>query len=294
LERARKGDVIRLQAGVYDVGSLVIPDGVSLIGAGAVNTVLRITCPQPMGAGLELQGESLVEDMTIISAPKQRGYMVRAAGQTARPTVRRCILLPGDNEFCAFVAWQKAAPTLTHCIIVSPVGEYGVFARDQAAPVIEYCTIISRGFGIGMMDGSTPTIRRCIVAGQCPGVLIAADSAPAVTDCVLWCRGQSATYPFPITRWTTAKDPDARDGLKTTVDPVKEITCQRDILVQDPKLRMGSGLAGYLAPAETGDAAGYGAYADSPAWPKPAASAPQVKLPDLAGCLAPATRPAAR
>ena len=294
LERARKGDVIRLQAGVYDVGSLVIPDGVSLIGAGAVNTVLRITCPQPMGAGLELQGESLVEDMTIISAPKQRGYMVRAAGQTARPTVRRCILLPGDNEFCAFVAWQKAAPTLTHCIIVSPVGEYGVFARDQAAPVIEYCTIISRGFGIGMMDGSTPTIRRCIVAGQCPGVLIAADSAPAVTDCVLWCRGQSATYPFPITRWTTAKDPDARDGLKTTVDPVKDITCQRDILVQDPKLRMDGGLAGYLAPAETGDAAGYGAYADSPAWPKPVASAPQVKLPDLAGCLAPATRPAAR
>ena len=294
LKNARKGDVIRLQAGVYDVGSLVIPDGVSLIGAGAVNTVLRITCPQPMGAGLELQGESLVEDMTIISAPKQRGYMVRAAGQTARPTVRRCILLPGDNEFCAFVAWQKAAPTLTHCIIVSPVGEYGVFARDQAAPVIEYCTIISRGFGIGMMDGSTPTIRRCIVAGQCPGVLIAADSAPAVTDCVLWCRGQSATYPFPITRWTTAKDPDARDGLKTTVDPVKDITCQRDILVQDPKLRMGSGLAGYLAPAETGDAAGYGAYADSPAWPKPAASAPQVKLPDLTGYLAPATRPAAR
>jgi hypothetical protein len=295
LEKARKGDVIRLQAGVYDVGSLVIPDGVSLIGAGAVNTVLKVACSQHMGAGLELQGESLIEDMTIISVQTRwGGYMVRAAGQTARPTVRRCILLPGDNEFCAFVAWQKAAPTLTHCIIVSPVGEYGVFARDQAAPVIEYCTIISRGFGIGMMDGSTPTIRRCIVAGQCPGVLIDADSAPAVTDCVLWCRGGSASYPFPITRWATRKDPDAKDGLKTAVDPVKEITCRRDILVQDPKLRMGKSMANYLAPAETSDAAGYGAYADSPAWPKPAENAPQVKLPDLAGYLAPATRPAAR
>ena len=220
--------------------------------------------------------------------------MVRAAGQTARPTVRRCILLPGDNEFCAFVAWQKAAPTLSHCLLISPVGEYGVFARDQAAPVIEYCTIISRGFGIGMMDGSTPTIRRCIVAGQCPGVLIAADSAPAVTDCVLWCRGGAANFPFPITRRTTAKDPGAEDGLKTAVDPVKEITCRRDILVQDPKLRLGKSLANYLAPDGNSDAAGYGAYADSPAWPKPAANAPQVKLPDLAGYLAPATRPAQR
>jgi len=292
LAKASKGDVIRLQAGVYDVGSLVIPDGVSLIGAGAVNTVLKVACPQPMGAGLELQGESLVEDMTIISAPKRRGYMIRAAGATAKPTMRRCILLPGDNEFCAFVAWNRAAPTLTHCIIVSPVGDYGVFARDQAAPVIEYCTIISRGIGIGMMDGSTPTIRRCIVAGQCPGVLIDANCAPAVTDCVLWCRGGSASYPFPITRWATAKDPDAKDGPKTPVDPVKEITCRRDILVQDPKLRLGKSLDNYLAPDGNSDAAGYGAYADSPAWPKPAASAPRITLRDLAGYLAPATRPA--
>ena len=292
LEKARKGDVIRLQTGLYEVGSLVIPDGVSLIGAGAVNTVLKVACPKPMGAGLELQGESLVEDMTIISAPKQRGYMVRAAGETARPTMRRCILLPGDGEFCALVAWNKAAPTLSHCIVVSPVGEYGVFARDRAAPVIEYCTIISRGFGIGMVDGSTPTIRRCIVAGQRPGVLIDANSAPAVTDCVLWCRGGSVSHPFPITRWSAQNDPDGNDGVKTAVDPVKEITCRRDILVQDPKLRQGGGLADYLAPDANSDAAGYGAYADSPAWPGPAAGAPQIILPDLAGCLAPATRPA--
>jgi hypothetical protein len=292
LEKARKGDVIRLQTGLYEVGSLVIPDGVSLIGAGAVNTVLKVACPKPMGAGLELQGESLVEDMTIISAPKRQGYMVRAAGETAKPTMRRCILLPGDGEFCALVAWNKAAPTLSHCIVVSPVGEYGVFARDRAAPVIEYCTIISRGFGVGMMDGSTPTISRCIVAGQCPGVLIDANSAPAVTDCVLWCRGGSVSHPFPITRWAAQNDPDGKGGVKTPVDPVKEITCRRDILVQDPRLRLGGGLADYLAPDANSDAAGYGAYAESPAWPGPAAGAPQIMLPDLAGCLAPATRPA--
>jgi hypothetical protein len=292
LEKARKGDVIRLQAGLYEVGSLVIPDGVSLIGAGAANTVLKVACPKPMGAGLELQGQCLVEDMTIISAPKRQGYMVRAAGETARPTLRRCILLPGDGEFCALVAWNQAAPTLSHCVIVSPVGEYGVFARDRAAPVIEYCTIVSRGFGIGMMDGSTPTIRRCIVAGQCPGVLIDANSAPALTDCVLWCRGGSVSHPFPITRWAAEKDPDGKNGFKTAVDPVKEITCRRDILVQDPRLRLGGGLADYLAPDANSDAAGYGAYADSPAWPGPAAGAPQIILPDLAGCLAPATRPA--
>ncbi len=294
LANARKGDVIRLQAGLYDVGSLVIPDGVSFIGEGAVNTVLKLACPQPMGAGLELQGECLVEDMTIISAPKQRGYMIRATGETARPTVRRCILLPGDNEFCAFGAWLKAAPTLSHCIIVSPVGDYGVFARYQAAPVLEYCTIISRGFGVGMMDGSTPTVRRCIVAGQCPGVLIDANSAPAVTDCVLWCRGGSESYPFPITRWATEKDPDAKDGLKTVADPVRDITCRRDILVQDPKLRLSDSLAGYLAPDVNGDAAGYGAYAESPAWPRPAENAPQVTPPNLKACLSPATRPARR
>lgn len=307
LANARKGDVIRLQAGVYDVGSLVIPDGVSIIGAGAVNTVLKVACPQPqrtdagsqpqpMGAGLELAGQSLVEDMTIISTPKRQGYMIRAAGETARPTVRRCILLPHDSEFCAVVAWQKAAPTLSRCVIVSPVGEYGVFARDRAAPVIEYCTIISRGFGVGMMDGSTPTIRRCIIAGQCPGVLIDANSTPAVTDCVLWCRGGSADFPFPITRWATEMEqkPDAKDGLKTAADPVKEITCRRDILVLDPRLRLGPSLAGYLAPDANSDAAGYGAYADGPAWPKPAENAPQVTLPDLKTCLPPATRPAER
>jgi hypothetical protein len=292
LEKAGKGDVIRLQAGLYEVGSLVIPDGVSLIGAGAVNTVLRITCPQPTAAGLELQGESLVEDMTIISAPRRSGCMVRAAGETAKPTMRRCILLPHDGEFCAFGAWNKAAPTLSRCIVVSPVGEYGLFARDRAAPVIEYCTIISRGFGIGMMDGSTPTIRRCIVAGQCPGVVMDTGCEPAVTDCVLWCRGGSTSYPFPITRWTMQKDPDPEKAPKTPADPVKEITCRRDILVQDPKLRLGKSLANYLAPDANSDAAGYGAYAESPAWPGPAANAPQITLPDLAGYLAPSTRPA--
>lgn len=294
LRLARKGDVIRLQAGVYDVGSLVIPDGVSLIGAGAVNTVLKVRCPEPMGAGLELQGKSLVEDLTVVSAPGSHGHMVRAAGESASPTMRRCILLPSDSEFCAFVAWNKAAPTLSHCVIVSPVGEYGVFARDEAAPVIEYCTIISRGFGIGMMDGSTPTIRRCIIAGQCPGVLIAADCAPAVTDCVLFCRGGSKTYAFPITRHGSVKDPDAKDGVKVQVDPVSEITCRRDILVLDPELRLGKALKGFLAPDDNSDAAAYGAYANNAPWPKPAANAPKIKLPNLKICLPPATGPAQR
>lgn len=296
LRSARTGDVIRLQAGVYDVGSLVIPDGVSLVGAGAVNTVLKVRCPKPMGAGLELQGKSLVEDITVVSTPGSRGYMVRAAGKSAGPTMRRCILLPGDNEFCAFGAWQKAAPTLSHCVIVSPVGGYGVFARDAAVPVIEYCTIISRGFGIAMMDNSAPVIRRCIVAGQCPGVLIAADCAPAVTDCVLFCRGGSKTYAFPITRHDSVRDPDDKEGakVKVKVDPASEITCRRDILVLDPRFRQGEGLKGFLAPDANSGAAAYGAYANGAAWPKPAANAPTIKLPDPKACLPPATGPARR
>lgn len=294
LQHARKGDVIRLQTGVYDVGSLVIPDGVSLVGAGAVNTVLKVRCPKPMGAALELKGNSVVEDLTVISDPTSHGYMVRAAGESARPTMRRCILLPGDNEFCALVAWDKAAPTLSHCVIVSPVGDYGVFARKQAAPVINYCTIVSRGFGIGMMDGSTPVIRRCIVVGKCPGVLLAADCEPALTDCVLFCRGGSPTYAFPITRHASVKDPDAENGVRTQVDPVSEITCRRDILVLDPKLQMGKSLRGFLAPRSNSDAAAYGAYANNAPWPKPKANAPKIKMPNLAEALPPATSPAQR
>ena len=294
LDRARKGDVIRLQTGVYDVGSLVIPDGVSLVGAGAVNTVLKVRCPKPMGAALELKGKSAVEDLTVVSDPTSRGHMIRAAGELACPTVRRCILLPGDNEFCAMVAWNKAAPTLSHCVIVSPLGDYGVFARKQAAPVIDYCTIVSRGFGIGMMDGSTPVIRGCIVAGKCPGVLIAADCEPALTDCVLFCRGGSPTYAFPITRHASVKDPDAENGIKIQVDPVSEITCRRDILVLDPKLQMGQSLKGFLVPGSNSDAAAYGAYANNAPWPKPKTNAPKINLPDLNAALPPATKPARR
>ncbi len=295
LRHARKGDVIRLQAGLYDVGSLVIPDGVSLVGAGAVNTVLKVRCPKPMGAALELKGKSAVEDLTVVSDHTSRGYMIRATGESASPTMRRCILLPGDNELCGFVAWDKASPTLSHCVIVSPPGEYGVFARKQAAPVIDYCTIVSQGFGIGMMDNSTPVIRRCIVAGYRPGVLIAADCEPTVTDCVLFCLGSSVgggCHAFPITRHGSVRDPDAKIVFKLKVDPVPEITCRRDILVLDPKLQLGETLKGFLAPDANSGAAAYGAYANNAPWPKQAGNAPKIKLPNLDKALPPATSPA--
>ncbi len=286
LRRARKGDVIRLQTGVYEVGSLVLPDGVSLVGAGAANTVLKVRCPSPATAAVQLEGKSALVDLTVLGAPDSAGHMIRVAGASAAPTISRCILLPGDNDSCALAAMQKAAPTVSHCVIVSPVGECGIRARMGAAPVIEYSTIFSRGTGISLSKNARGVIRRCIVTGQCPGVLVTGESSPAMTDCVLFCRGGSKTYAFPISRHRSVKAPDGGNDT-VSVDPVSEITCRRDILVLDPNFKKAAGLSGLLAPADNGKAAAYGAYADNSPWPAPAANAPKIKPPDLT---APTTR----
>lgn len=282
LAQALPGDVIRLQAGVYNAGSLVVPPGVSLVGAGAANTVVKVTCPKPMGAGLALDGNSVVQDVTILGTGRRKGHLVRAAGRSATPTIRRCVLIPQKGDFCAVCAWDGAAPTLSRCVIVSPVGDYGVFARRGAAPVIDHCTIVSRGFGIGMMGGSTPTIRRCILAGQSPGVLIEAGCEPAVRDCVIFCKAGSGTYRHAVTRWRVVSEtPDGESEAKARIvaEPALDILKRDDILKIDPKLRTTASLRGWLAPAN-GAVADYGAYAGA-AWPKAVTNAPKVDLPPL-------------
>ena len=283
LAEAAPGDVIRLQAGVYDAGSLTVPAGVTLVGAGPANTVVKVSCPKPMGAAVELDGNCAVKDVTLLSEGRRRGYMIRAAGGAATPTVHRCVLLPHANEFCALAAWNGAAPTISHCVVVSPVGEYGVFARDKATPVIDHCTIVSRGFGVGMMDSSTPIIRRCILAGRSPGLLIQTNCEPAVKECVIFCREGSGTYRYPVTRWkTVTTKPDGgggKAGIRIVADPAADILQRDDVLTINPKLRPTATLRGWLAPANPA-AARYGAYAGA-AWPAAVPDAPKVKLPDV-------------
>jgi DNA-binding beta-propeller fold protein YncE len=90
LEAAKPGDVVKLEARTYKAGDLVLPDGVSLQGAGYGKTILDAA---GKGFGLTLRGQrpARVSDLTIANS-LQAGLLVEGAtGLTVeRVSVRRC------------------------------------------------------------------------------------------------------------------------------------------------------------------------------------------------------------
>jgi hypothetical protein len=273
LRQAKAGDTVYCRPGLHRGTNLTVPDGVWLVGRAAAETALVVTGTGNNGPGLELCGQSRLEGLTVTGGGNRAIYMIRATGQAARPTLFQCMLLPDNSAFSGLVAWDHAAPTVRNCLIVSPRGDYGVFARQGAKPVLEYCTIISRGFGVGMMDGAAPVIRRCIIAGQVPAIICDKSSEFALSDSVLWAPAPAGA---------------AHDGLLTGDGAsIAAVRGRKDILLTDPKFTQTARLAGLLSIADSSDARAYGAYAgDGGRWPTPQGPPPAgLVVPEVRACL---------
>lgn len=287
LRAARCGDVVFCEVGRYVTDSLTVPDGVLLAGTGAANSLLVVHTFGKSVPAVRLDGNCQVEDLTITNGDATASQLVRAEGRDCRPTMTRCALIAGKHRvFASFVAWRGAAPTARNCIVISPEGGYGVFARHEAKPVLEYCTIVSRGFGVGMMDAACPVLRRCIIAGRCPGVLAEAACEFALTESVLWCRGGGGQFPYPVTKWRLEADPNDPAKRKTVSEPLSAVIKRRDVHCLDPAFVVRGEIGEYLAVPDGSDAAAYGAYAgEGGTWPASMGKVRAFPLPDLAGLL---------
>jgi hypothetical protein len=295
LRSAKCGDVVFCEPGRYVTDSLTVPDGVLLAGAGAANSLLVVHTFGKSVPAVRLDGNCHVEDLAITNGDATASHLVLAEGKASRPTLTRCALFPGkDRVLGSLVAWRGAAPTARNCIVISPQGGYGVFARHRARPVLEYCTIVSRGFGVGMMDGSTPVIRRCIIAGRCPGVLTDTTCEVALADSVLWCRGGGKQFPYPVTKWRLEKDPEDPARTKTVSQLLSAVMKRRDVHCLDPAFVVRGEFGEYLTVPDGSDAAAYGAYAGKGGkWPASTAKVRAFPLPDLVGLLKTGSRQSA-
>ncbi|HET6427308.1 MAG TPA: right-handed parallel beta-helix repeat-containing protein [Phycisphaerae bacterium] len=256
---ARPGDVVYCRPGWYRTRALVVPDDVWLVGAGATRVVITAAAGTEMGSRVELLGSSRLEGVAVEGVDEKRSYLVRALERHAKPTIFQCLLVPHPKDFAAVGVWGGAAPTIRNSVIISPVGDYGVFARHGSRPVIDYCTIISRGFGVGMMDKSVVTIDRSIIAGQCPAI-ITDDGEFALRESVIWCPRKSKTYPRPIIRqWARSDGPG--EGATTVQQTLDDVVAREDVYVQDPGFALGYHLYDYVVPRQGLKAWTLGAFA---------------------------------
>jgi hypothetical protein len=292
LKLARGGDVVYCGLGRHATRPACVPDGVLLAGAGAANTVVVISAYGARSPGLRLEGACRVEDLALTNSDAISKGLLHAAGDDCRPTVLRCVMFPNRGAAAGIsetlLADGGAAATFRNCILVSRVGSYAALLRGTAKPTFEYCTIVSQGFGVGIMDAASATLRRCIIAGQCPGILVRMPCEYAISESVLWCRGGGATFRYPITRWQTKTDRDT--GRTRTIALPDQATMERkDIFCFDPRLNVGGAVGSFLTVPDSSDAAAYGAYAGPDAnWPAARTKFPaDVSLPDLQPYLGP-------
>lgn len=297
LQAAKAGDAVYCGPGRHNTAPAVVPDGVLLAGAGAANTVVVVSACGAKCPGVRAEGACRIEDLTLTHGDTVTKGLLCVDARGARPELVRCVLMPNaaaSGEVSETVLVRDASPAFRNCIIVSRVGSYAALVRGGARPVFEYCTIVSCGFGVGIMDDGTATLRRCIVAGQCPGILAQVPCEYVVRESVLWCRGGGATFRYPITRWRLATEGQAPSAR--TIAECDEATLKRpDVHCFDPKIRSGSDLATFLTVRNGSDAAAYGAYAGPDA--RSPAATPQaptgIRLPDLRSYLGDPQQPAA-
>ena len=282
LAQAKSGDVVFCTPGWHITVDCAVPDDVWLVGAGAASTVIvtgSLKAEKPMVPRIRLSGKSRMEGLTIIDrGDAGRGALIRAEGKDCHATLYQCVLLPAASAFAGLQCAYGAAPTVRNCVIVSPLGDYGVFARWNAKPVLESCTIFSRGFGVGMMSSSVVTIRSCTIAGRCPGI-ITDDGRFEIAESVIWCPRHS-----PASTWHPVTRSLAVEGEIKYV-PMPEVLAREDILAIDPQFTFNRGVLGFLSVRDGSDAAAYGAFAGpGGTWPGAEGNVPWmdwVKLPKL-------------
>ncbi len=266
--RLRAGDTIYLAPGSYDGTRLMVPEGVTIRGAGAGLTVIRLPGPGQIGAksawstGVVLADGACLKDLTVYvaAAGSNRGSGVSSAGKGVEASLERCYVLDASTGVFATVHATKGAKIqLRRCVVVGPVNDYALFARDDAEISLERCTVFSRGFGLGLMGRSTATIEGSIIAGARPAIATDTQSF-SIARSLVYCPSRAAQdYKHRVL--FTAKKPYG--DLDAVLD-------DKTIVQADPQFKLGTRLGEWLVP-KTGTAGSkFGAHSgNQDDWPGP-------------------------
>lgn len=164
--KARDGDTIRLKAGEY-TGSVELPEGVTLEGAGADQTILVGTAH----AAVNCAGPRV----------KITGLCIKSGEGTIRGVTSRT---PVRVERCRFDGVKEAVALMTAPLSDVVACEFincgiGVRAIGEACPTIWGCSFKGGGMGVFAMDGM-PYIRNNVFSGQRAGLRMALGSQQAI------------------------------------------------------------------------------------------------------------------
>lgn len=160
IDKASNGATIDVDAGTY-IGSLVLPEGISLNGRD-VDRCLIIGDIQVMDLP-SAEKISVLQNLTLFHAGGRGSTLISMSSSRVR--IRNCILV-SNGGFATVQANDGAHLTLRNTIVVGPVGGYAAFSRRNGTVEIANCTLVSRGFGVGLMDNSRAKIRDCLFTGS--------------------------------------------------------------------------------------------------------------------------------
>ena len=263
--KLRPGDTIYLAPGSYDGTRLIVPKGVSIRGAGAGLSVIRLPGPGTQftwRTGVSLADGACLKDLTVYVAVAgtNRGSAVSSSGKGVEASLERCYVVDASPGIFATVHAQKGAKIqLRRCVVVGPVNDYALFARDDAEISLERCTVFSRGFGLGLMGCSTASIDGSIITGARPA--IATDTQNfTIARSLVYCPSRAAQdYKHRVL--FTAKKP---------YGDLDKVLDDKTIVQADPQFKLGPRLGEWLVP-KTGTAGSkFGAHSgNQDEWPGP-------------------------
>jgi hypothetical protein len=168
LGKAKPGQTIRIPSGTF-VEDVIVPAGVSLVGAMARKTIII--------GSIKLSAMSQtpvsLSRVTVIHTGSRISRAVSCDGGNI--SIYHSHLI-SEGGFATIGVAANTKVLLRNNIIVGPVGDYAVFGRNQADINLINNTIIVQGFGVGLMDKSFATIRNCLFFGDAKPAVIRTDS----------------------------------------------------------------------------------------------------------------------
>ncbi len=221
LSGAAAGDVIAVAPGVY-IGGLRVPEGVSMRGEDVdkcriLGTVVVDKPADQSGKRMK----TVLQYLTFFHLGGRSTSLLRLDG--VRVDIRNC-LISSNGGFAAILANDKADVSVKNSIIVGPLGDYAIFSRRGGKLSITNCTLVCRGFGVGLMDKSKATIRDCLFMGSHKVAVIRTDADYTISHCNFSLGKGSVTFDHELINGNVPTP----GAPKFTEDPAPKQRSNRD------------------------------------------------------------------
>ncbi len=180
LDSTKPGKVVFVKPGTY-IGTLRIPNGVSIKGTDAeACKILGQVVVQKARGPIRRSLETRMERLTIFHLGGRCQIALKLDG--AKVSIRNCLIC-SNGGFSAVNANDGAVVTLENSIVVGPLGDYALFTRRGGKLSVVNCTLVCRGFGVGLMDNSKATIRNCLFTGIHKIAVVRTQSDYSISHC---------------------------------------------------------------------------------------------------------------